>query len=69
MKMSPCKDCERRSPGCHDHCDDYKEWKAELDEKKMIREEALKEDRMRPIWTKTMRKRRLYVKGKWPGKW
>ena len=20
----PCKNCEKRHPGCHDHCEDYK---------------------------------------------
>ncbi len=27
----PCKDCERRSVGCHGKCDDYKEWKNKHD--------------------------------------
>lgn len=24
---SKCKDCERRYPGCHDHCEDYQKAK------------------------------------------
>ena len=27
MKMSPCKSCESRHPGCHSKCEPYKEWK------------------------------------------
>lgn len=25
--MSPCKDCTRRSDGCHEDCREYHEWK------------------------------------------
>lgn len=31
MKIAPCKDCSERHEACHDSCDKYKEWKAELD--------------------------------------
>lgn len=31
MKIAPCKDCTERHEACHDSCDKYKEWKAELD--------------------------------------
>lgn len=30
-RVSPCKDCPDRFPGCHDHCDKYKQWKDERD--------------------------------------
>lgn len=26
MKIT-CKDCTRRSPGCHDHCPEYQEYR------------------------------------------
>lgn len=29
MKSAPCKDCNRRGPGCHASCGDYLEWKNE----------------------------------------
>ena len=29
MKVSPCKGCADRSPGCHDRCDKYRAWKDE----------------------------------------
>ena len=28
--ISPCKGCEERYPGCHDHCEKYAKWKAEV---------------------------------------
>lgn len=31
MKIAPCKDCTERHKACHDSCDKYKAWKAELD--------------------------------------
>jgi hypothetical protein len=24
---APCLNCPEKYPGCHDHCDKYKEWK------------------------------------------
>lgn len=36
----PCgRDCPRRAPGCHGECETYKEWRAELDAKKAVRDE------------------------------
>lgn len=29
MKSAPCKDCNRRGPGCHARCKDYMAWKEE----------------------------------------
>ena len=26
-EIAPCKGCSERHPGCHDHCEEYKEWK------------------------------------------
>ena len=34
---SPCKDCDRRYPGCHDHCEDFKAFRAEVERVKKIR--------------------------------
>ena len=30
---SNCKDCDKRYPGCHDHCESYLKAKAEYDKK------------------------------------
>ena len=32
--ISPCKDCSERSEACHDHCEKFREWKAQLEEAK-----------------------------------
>jgi len=29
-----CRGCEKRYLGCHDHCEDYKAFKAEIEERK-----------------------------------
>ena len=26
-EICPCKDCKKRETGCHNKCEDYKEWK------------------------------------------
>ncbi len=40
MSRSPCKDCERRHPGCHSECEDYRKMKEEREEiRKKIRTE------------------------------
>lgn len=31
MKDAPCIKCQDRYVGCHGDCDEYKEWKRELD--------------------------------------
>ena len=37
MRKSPCKLCEKRYLGCHSECDEYKEFKQEIeDSKEMI---------------------------------
>lgn len=28
--IPPCKGCEERHTACHDHCERYKQWKAEI---------------------------------------
>ena len=43
MRENPCKpDCPKRSATCHGTCKDYKEWRAELDERNA--QERLKRD-------------------------
>lgn len=32
MINSPCYGCPDRYPACHDHCDKYKDFRAELDD-------------------------------------
>ena len=45
MKIkAPCKDCEKRYPGCHSHCAAYKAFRAELDR---VREAKMKEGLVR----------------------
>lgn len=28
-KDAPCRGCKLKQPGCHDRCEDYKQWKTE----------------------------------------
>ena len=35
----PCKDCQRRYPACQDHCDAYKQAKANNDARKAAERE------------------------------
>lgn len=45
MTKGPCKDCEEREPGCHDHCIAYKMWVSEYHKA----EQKLKEDKIRAL--------------------
>lgn len=36
----PCMNCERRVPGCHSMCNDFKVWKAEDERRKREKEKA-----------------------------
>ncbi len=36
MKKAPCKDCERRTVGCHADCADYIAWRKRAEEMKEI---------------------------------
>ena len=38
----PCKDCENRTPGCHDTCEGYKAWRSGWDKMMETRREYLK---------------------------
>lgn len=42
MTKCPCHLCEHRTITCHGFCEDYKEWKAENDERLKKREERRK---------------------------
>ena len=46
-KKAPCRDCTEetgRKPGCHSHCEEYKEWKQYLEEKKAVIAKQKEED-------------------------
>lgn len=48
--ISPCKGCTERYPGCHDHCEKYDTWKAEIKKQKDAEKEyklSRREDWMR----------------------
>ena len=42
MSFAPCKDCTKRELGCHDRCDDYKLFKAELERVRKNRDDELR---------------------------
>ena len=61
MKVSPCKGCADRNPGCHDHCEAYKEWKAERDKvREYLRENyiTIDESKKRKRWREQKRMQR-----------
>ena len=33
----PCKGCDKRELGCHSKCNEYKTWKAGIDERNLSR--------------------------------
>ena len=57
MNVTPCKNCQDRTLGCHDKCEKYIEWKAErqkiLDKKNEILET---ETALRGTYTKGYKK-------------
>ncbi len=58
MMENPCKHRTDRTPGCHDACHKYKEWREQYDkEKERIRLEKQKEDFGRPLGIKKPRRR------------
>lgn len=49
MKLSPCKDCDRRTPACWGSCAEYAAWKRENPDK--LREGRKEDERRRAsIW-------------------
>lgn len=38
--LNTCKECNERRPGCHDSCDIYKAFKAEIDKVRINRQKA-----------------------------
>ena len=56
-KRNPCKQCDRRAPGCHGGCDAYKDWRKELDERNAaVKESKDAYNNQRVIWTKSRKK-------------
>ena len=39
LKKSPCYNCDTRKTPCHDTCDKYKEYRAQLDAEKELRKD------------------------------
>lgn len=54
MKLSPCKECLKRSVGCHSSCSPYINWKKEWGRVKALQEEERKKSleyiRRRAAW-------------------
>ena len=44
-KDAPCKGCGRKYPACHDHCEDYKQWKKAYLEEQAARKEYKRQNR------------------------
>lgn len=44
-KPTPCMGCSERHTACHDHCDKYAGWKAELQKQKDNRKEYIRKRR------------------------
>jgi len=49
-----CKECEKRHPGCHGHCEDYKEFRERCDEVNRNRTGSILAD---PLISTMVRKR------------
>ena len=56
-----CKGCADRFPGCHDKCERYAQFRAELERVNAIRQKEVEAYFNRALWTPSTRKR---VKGK-----
>lgn len=54
--VSPCKDCAERHTACHDHCQRYKDWKAEMEKVKEARAKYL--DTKDQEWQSLIRRRK-----------
>ena len=55
MKKRPCKNCTKRTVGCHISCKDYKLWRADLDR---ANAERAKEEQTIDYVAKTIEKNR-----------
>lgn len=51
-EMPPCKGCKDRTPGCHDNCKRYSEWKTGIEQIKKARKEYEKKmwPRVNRLW-------------------
>ena len=60
----PCKDCEKRNPGCHDRCEMFAQWKAEMEKRKkaerLLTEHTINETAVREIWRKKRYHRQVH---------
>ncbi len=54
MMIAPCKDCDRRNPGCHDKCEDYQEFHR----KKMELRQKIKDAKDKYYGSLALKKRR-----------
>lgn len=44
MIKCKCRGCEKRSRCCHDHCDDYKAYRAEIDKRNEYERAKIKQE-------------------------
>ncbi len=60
MKLlnATCKDCDRRTIGCHAHCPDYKEFRRQLDEENKRRRQIEQDQRIADEDYHSVRRRR-----------
>lgn len=52
-----CKNCERREPRCHSHCEEYIAFRAKRDEINQLMHKAHESDFARAKWISDSRKR------------
>ena len=52
-----CKECFDRYPGCHDHCDKYKQAKEDFDNRKKIIFKAKQYDELYLTYMRSKRKK------------
>lgn len=54
---NPCKECEYRRPGCHSDCEQHRQWKEELNERKtQITSERIRENQLDSFEKKRMKR-------------
>lgn len=63
MIVCPCRDCTDRQCGCHSHCEKYKGWRKEYDERKKKIDES-KHNESEYLNYVTERKRQIFKQAK-----
>ena len=67
--MIACKDCDKRTPGCHGSCEEYQKYRRDLDEQNQkVRDEKQKDrvwddykyDWIGKRWKNTLPKSKLF---------